>query len=371
MWDRTTRHAQAGFILITLYMLLMIMITLGGILMAHAVAETQAAQRTQASLQAFYLAEGGVDWAIAQLRQDTTWAGGNGTGTTGTYSAAIAALAGNRRRITGQGTATQGITATRSIESIVLLTPNPLFRYATFGTTSVTLNGEGLIDSYDSSQGAYSPATASAHGDVGTNGAAAGNVSLHGDMRVNGNAYSGPGSNPNVVVTMTSTDVITGNKLAMPKPEPMAPVTVPGGTNLGVLTVSGDTTLPGGTYTYQNISVTGNGRLTFTGPTTLYVTGTLNIAGHGVSTASNLPPNLLIYVAGAGAVSLGGQSFYGGVYAPQSAVTIQDHIALYGSVMGTAVTTSGNIDLHYDLALQNSSGAGSATVQMLSWQDLS
>ncbi len=367
------RQSEKGFLLVTFYMLLVLFFTLTGALVAHAVAEVQATQRSQASMQALYLAESGVDWAITQLRQNSSWSGGTGTITLGSYTVTLANLGSNRRRITVLGTTNQGITVARSVESIVLVSPNPLFRYAMFGSNSVTLNGQGITDSYDSSQGPYNPATAGSKGDVGTNGITAGNVSLHGNVQISGNAYSGTGSDPNVVITMTDNDVITGSKLPLSKPEPMLPVTAPDG-NLGNLSVSGNTTttLPGGMYVYTNIDVTGNGRLNFTGPTMIYVTGMLNIAGNGIGTATNLPPNLIIYVAGSGSVDIGGNgNFYGGVYAPQSLVSIHGNGAFYGSAIGDTVTTTGNGNVHYDFALQTNGGLGPAQVTVLSWQDLS
>ncbi len=366
------RWTEGGFVLVTFYMLLVMVITLTGALVAHAVAEVQATQRSQASLQALYLAESGVDWAITQLRQNSTWAGGTGAASSGNYTVTLANLPANRRRITVLGTTNQGITASRSVESIVLVAANPLFRYAMFGATSAPLHGQGMTDSYNSSQGAYNPATAGSQGDIGTNGVTAGNISLHGNMTVKGNAYSGTGSNPNVVITMTDSDVIIGAKLPLSQPEPMTPVTVPSGTNLGNLSIASDNTvtLPGGTYIYDNISV--SGRLQFTGPAKVYVNGTLTVVDNGkVSASMNLPPNLLFFGAGSGAVSIGGSDFYGGIYAPRSSISITDSISFYGSAIGNSVNTTGNISFHYDLALQNSGSAGPATVTVLSWQDLS
>jgi len=244
-----------------------------------------------------------------------------------------------------------------------------------FGNTSATLTGNANTDSYNSANGPYNAQTAGSHGDVGTNGISAGNVGLTGNATVKGDVYVGTTGNPNTVITMTGNSAITGNRSALNTPQPMTPVTVPGGLiSQGALSVSGNNTvtLPGGTYLYSSISVSGNGRLRFTGVATLYLTGTLSVSGNGIGTASNLPPNLLIYVHGNGNVSFTGNgSFYGAVYAPESSVQISGNGAFYGATLGRTITNSGNGGVHYDQALQGVGGGAGGQVQALSWQDLS
>ena len=366
---------ERGFILITLYLLLVILLAHGTALVTRSFAEIKGAERFQSTLQAFYLAEGGVDWAITQLQNNPLWAGGAQNVAAGSYTVALVDLGGNRRRLTSQGTVNQGIPANQFVEAIVLVTPSPLFPYAMFGDQSVRLTGNARTDSYDSRIGPYSVATAGTDGDVGTNGTSAGNVTLTGNASVNGDAFVGTGGDPNTVITRTGNSTITGNQSALNAPQTMTPVTIPGGlVNQGNRSISGNNNviLPGGTYLYTNLSVSGNGRLSFSGPAIVYLTGTLSISGNGIGTAANLPPNLVFHVKGSGNVSFTGNAdFYGAVYAPESPVQISGNGAFYGGTAGRTVTNTGNGGVHYDEALRNAGGGSGSQVQFLSWRDLS
>lgn len=367
---------DGGFILITVYLLLALLLVPAAALFAHSLSHVRSSQRLQSNLQAYQLAEAGLDWAITQFRNNPLWAGGTGTLSAGNYTVTLQNLGNNRQRVTSQGTANQGFPAVRSVETIVLVTANPLFPYAMFGNESVTLSGNANTDSYNSSVGPYNSATAGSNGDVGTNGISAGNVSLSGNASVNGDVYVGTGGDPNTVITMTGNSTITGGPpSALNTPQPMTPVTVPGGlTNQGNLSISGNNTvtLPGGTYLYSSVSISGNGGLNFTGPVTLYLTGQLSVSGNGIGTVSNLPPGLLIHVQGSGNVNFSGNAnFYGAVYAPESDISISGNGAFYGATIGKKITNSGNGGVHYDEALQNVGGGAGGQVQVLSWQDLS
>ena len=126
-------------------------------------------------------------------------------------------------------------------------------------------------------------------------------------------------------------------------------------------------TLGAGTYYYNNVSISGTGRLSFTGPATVYVSGTMSISGNGIGTTGNLPTNLTVYVLGSGAVSFSGNgAFYGAVYAPQSAVATTGNGGVYGALIGNAVTVTGNGGVHYDEALGDVTGASPATLDLWS-----
>lgn len=144
MWPR--RHpTEAGFVLIALSLLLLTLILFGGALVAHAVAEVRSAQRSQASLQAVYLAEAGIDQAIAQLRANYNWVTGYAAvpvGTTGTYSVTVQPV-GINRRLTAQGNSTLlGTPTPRSVEAIVRQSiPPNFYDNATWVSQNLDLRG--------------------------------------------------------------------------------------------------------------------------------------------------------------------------------------------------------------------------------------
>jgi hypothetical protein len=192
---------------------------------------------------------------------------------------------------------------------------------------------------------------------------------------------------------MSGGATISGDPDVLPEPEPMTPKDPGALENQGDLSLSKEKpfTLPGGTYLYDDISISGQGRLEFTGPATLYLSGQLSISGKGIGTSGNLPPNLIVYLIGNNNVSLSGDSnLYGAVYAPLSQVSISGNGSLYGAVVGREVTHSGTggvpgagasggekkqgaktAGLHYDLALKQIPSGSGNQVQLLSWRDLS
>lgn len=371
------RKTQRGFLLITVYLLLPLLLILGGSLVAYALVDIRSAQRSTAFTQALYLAEAGIDQAIVQLGNDLTWAGGAGAlETVGNYSVEVEDLGNNRFRLTSLGTNTSfPALTTHSVEAIVEVQESPLFRFAVFGDDFVTFTGNAYTNSYDSSDGSYSAGSAGSEGDAGTNGVSAGDVSLTGNAKVKGDVLVGEDGDPGSVITLTGNAAITGSQAAADEPFPMDSVSVPGGlTNQGDLSISGNTSvsLPGGTYLYDDVKVSGNGSLNFTGPAVVYLTGTMSISGNGIGTAGSVPPNLILYVSGSGAVSFTGNgAFYGAVYAPDSAVKVTGNGAFYGAAVGSTMTVTGNGGVHYDEALEEVATTGQNEVELLSWKDLS
>jgi hypothetical protein len=255
-------------------------------------------------------------------------------------------------------------TTTQTTEETTVVT-NP-FAEAAHGKDNVTLVGNAITDSYNSNIGAYNVnGNRGNNGNVGTDSVAAAAISLTGNARVNGNAAVGPGGNTSAGISVTENAAITGVQGLEAAAWNLPLSTIPSGvTNQGALSISGTQVmnLPMGVYWFSSISITGNARLQATGPVKIYVTGNVNIAGNGVSTASNKPPNMLIYGTAdpnnpanrTTSVSIGGNgNFYGAVYAPEATITAHGNGAVFGALTGKTVTLNGNGGLHWDEALQN------------------
>ncbi|MBI3615496.1 MAG: DUF4900 domain-containing protein [Candidatus Omnitrophica bacterium] len=71
------RQGEEGFVLITFYMVLAVVLILVGAMMTHAVAEGWSAQRSQASTQAFYLTEAALDQGYRWLQSQAGPPGGS------------------------------------------------------------------------------------------------------------------------------------------------------------------------------------------------------------------------------------------------------------------------------------------------------
>ena len=365
------RREKNGFILITLYLLIAVLVILGGNLVTHTMAETQAVHRSQASLQAVYLAEAGLDQAIVQLRQNATWAGGSSAvAGAGTYTVTLQDLGNSRRRITSQGSSTLLVTASnRSIEAIVQVSPSGGPPAGLFGDLSVNLNGSVRVDSYDSR--IPGPVQSTNHGVVGSNGIAASTIRINGSVDVLGDVLAGPGA-PSDAIQITGASHVSGRTGAAAQSSPMPPVNETIGTTDLRINGHQTVTLPEGTHRYRSITINGGGCLSFTGPAVVYI-GNLDLNGNCVATSGNLPPNLTINVVGSGSVSLNGTSgFYGVIYAPQSAVSLNGNVQVYGAVSGRTISGNGSVNFWYDEALRTGGlGGGQNQVQPLSWRDLS
>lgn len=374
------RHERGAVVLV--YGALIGLVIVGASVAATALAEHRLAQRTVNETQAFYHAEAGLDNAIVQLRADpdytgTTYAplydaGGNEIGG---YSITVTDIGNNQREITVLGEYPENDPAVswyaaNTVEATATVGEAPLFTMAAFGDSEVEFTGNGFVDSYDSRNGPYGGANVGSNGDVGTNSTGDSQLELSGNAEVRGDAFIGPGGDPHTVVEITGNATLQGQVDNLDAAKAMNAVEVPGGlTNLGDLSVSGNNTvtLAAGTYYYDDISVSGNGNLVFTGAVTLYASGQVSVSGNGITTASNLPTNLVIYVENPDDVTISGNGdFYGAIYAPLSDINVSGNGDMFGALIGEEVEVSGNGDVHYDEALEDI-GGGNSDVTLDLW----
>lgn len=354
------------------------------------VAYLQAAERNKNRMVAFNMAEAAMDVAISQLATNPNYAGTTtftslSTGNIqGGYSVAVCppACTGlttptdpNTRLISATGQSpSSNASATayesRALTGYVTIQQQSSFSYAIFSKNNITLTGNAITDSYDSSAGAYNAGTATPNGDITTDSTSAKSVSLSGNAIVKGDVAIGPNGNINAVIKTTDNAMITGTKSAQTEAQnPQVKTTTIN--SQGTLSVSGNTiySLAAGTHRFSSISVSGNARINALGAVVIYVDGAISISGNGFATQANKPTNLLIYATGSGNVSISGNAnFYGGLYAPNSNITNSGNGAIYGAVVGSSYNQSGNGAIHFDKALKNNSGSTSGSSPHLqSW----
>jgi hypothetical protein len=107
-----------------------------------------------------------------------------------------------------------------------------------------------------------------------------------------------------------------------------------------------------------NLLVKSGGRLFIdnsAGPVTFYVTGQVAVSGAGViDVADPSPEKFAVYVASNKSVALtgGGSTFSGVVYAPNSVVSISGAGEFFGSFVGLAVKMSSTARVRYDSSLK-------------------
>ncbi|MBI4231308.1 MAG: hypothetical protein HY608_10770, partial [Planctomycetes bacterium] len=300
--------------------------------------------------RALWLAEAGVSAAIQDLN-----GGGEGNLSAdlgdGTYETVVVD--------NGDGTSTLTSTGTyqgtfRVLETNIEPTTSSVFTHSLFSDETLTLNGNILTDSYDSSLGTYaSQATntiswgggsfsyANANGDAGSNDS----IDINGSTAVMGDAVAGPdGSvdlNGNVhveglVENLTTTTELEPVTITYPSSNDNANVGVSGVDKLQ--TNNSDVTMSGGIYHLTQIKVNGNGNILITGDSTLYLTEGMQVNGNGQLLIS---PGVKVTIYTAGKIHINGNSF---VNADQQATDLTIYSSVVGSGSGSAVHINGNAD---------------------------
>lgn len=162
------RRAQdRGYALMSVYLVIVVLLILAAGVMGYSLTEFQVAQAGQAGAQAFYLAEAGIDRAIAELRQDYQWHLGfadESYGELGTYTVTVGSQ-GNQRVLTSSGTATAAASpATRTLTAVVRQAiPLNFFDYAIYSSDLVTFNGNSYVVNGDVLSGDADPINNTSH----------------------------------------------------------------------------------------------------------------------------------------------------------------------------------------------------------------
>jgi len=373
---------QKGFALITAYFLMATLTIGASATFTRSYVYMREAEKQKNAIVALEMAEAGVDQAITQLASSSSYTGTNYTNFSsgnakGGYAIAVTTPSGapatvRQIAVTGyspSNTTTEIGYKTSSVKVYTQFPSSNYFANAIFANTSYSNVGNGTTDSYNSGVAAYNALTAGSNGDVGTNSTAAGAVSLNGNAIVKGDVVVGVSGNPATVISNSGSATITGASSAATTvtslPTPSTSIA-----SSGAMSIGGNNTLSlsAGTYYYSSIAIAGNGRLSTTGDVTIYVSGSISIAGNGTSAYGSLPQNLKIYVTGTSAVSVSGNgSTYAAIYAPRSAVSISGNGSVYGAVVGNTVSMNGNANFHYDDALGSLGGSMGGDPEVLSW----
>ncbi len=255
------------------------------------------------------------------------------------------------------------------------------WNFAVFGDDDLDFSSAAEVDSYDSNNGPYGGANVGAEGNIGTNGDLYGCIDMCSNSKVYGDAYTGPGTDPESLIITQGTAYIDGEKKSlfeekeMPSVKPPEGLPFMGGYTLGV----GDVGTISSSGEFTSFVLGNNSTLTITSDATLYITGDftmssnsqLNIAdgvnvtfylGGTFTQASNSqfnnlsqdPTSLLIL----GTDSFNGTmtwnsntDFYGAVYVPRAHVDFNSNIDFYGSISAGTFEFNSNARFHYDLAL--------------------
>jgi hypothetical protein len=354
--------------LVIVFLLLMLTCTATSVAVIRQSSATTAVNVDRAT----QLAETGIDLALYEMQVSRDY-GADGIGVVsgsmdgGTYSASVTPpFAGlGTYTITATGTAHR---IARRVEAHV---SQPLLPTGFVGRSGVSIVGNSLVDSYDSSKGSYASqlqnGVGGSDGFVGSDG----DINLTGTIAIRGDAVPGPGK-----AVLGNTSLVLGSITPASQPLSMPPVMyAPPVKAKGPL--SGNKTLGTGVYRFTQFNLSGNDHVTFNGDVDLYVDGSFSItgtsyvtiaptahvrifqgtgdfviSGGGIINQGLLPSHLQISSASATQVKYDGNSaFYGSIYAPGAAGRLVGGAGVYGSFRTRDLTVSGGANLHYDQAL--------------------
>lgn len=402
-----SRPRRGSVLLTALLFATALALALGGYL-ATARSSLVNAQRTFSARDALALAEAGLEEAFDSLRQAdagaTTaiaWAGWTLTGSDATrtlpsFDRDGRALATVKLFVRGyDATAAAPIAIAQAtlvpfdrsppiVRTVqVALQKQSYFTRGLVARTDLSMSGQAFADSYNSNPtgsatgpwAAYPGTGARANTTVIVPG---GSVSLSGQSRINGNLLLGPGVTAPAANKVSGT--IAGNfQGTFPMPAYPTAASVSQSYNLGgtipaTLPVSGHQPASDGSYYYfcsgttiRNVTISANRKVTIVGTTTgltsgivlqggatltVYIDGALNCGNNSISN-SNWAGALRIFTSTSSNCNVGGNGeIVACVYAPNAALSCSGNGMLVGSFVARSIMCSGQMEFHYDEALQ-------------------
>ncbi len=275
-------------------------------------------------------------------------------------------------------------------EALITASGLNLFDYAVFVDGEITMNGNVMVDSFDSRIGDYNASHTNSDGHIATNAWHQGAVSLVGNVDVYGNVGVGPDGIENVSVSSSGNSTYMSFSADPPRPLPFHTPTLtpvlgdidprgnqsvnppPGTYNLLSAGAQTTVTLTTGTYVILgDLSTVGQGRIVIPPgeKVELFVLGDVSLGGNSVVNGNSDAASFIVYGGpNTTSVTLNGiGTATMAIYAPAADFRLVGNANIYGALVGNTLSTVGNSAIHYDKALGGiTGGGGSGGVQVLS-----
>ena len=234
---RQPKHQdQHGTILIASFMVVLLLVFMGAALMNRSLIEHRWTAQSVRLTSAFHLADAGIDATIEALWDDRGWNGSAYTPVAGSggYEMAVDVLSETLRGVVSTGHVPINVPTAygyqrRQVEAVLELSDPSPFEDALFTESSIWLDSNVVVDSYDSDSGAYGDDNVHDDGDIGTNATGSGTITLTSNTVVNGDVSVGPGGDPNADIDVDATAQITGDSVALAEPKDLTPAAFPAG----------------------------------------------------------------------------------------------------------------------------------------------
>lgn len=238
-------------------------------------------------------------------------------------------------------------------QSVARYQPDPTYR-GIVGLNGITMGTNTFVGSYNSgTTTAPTEATAASAGNLYSNGT----ISAASGSDLKGNVVLGPSAPNPVGFAITGTTTHTTSPLVASATAAWTPAPNPGGVPQNY-TASGNVTLTGGTYWFTSLTV--NGTLSFSGPTTITVNGPIEV--NGALRAYNLiPGNLKIYQIGSYTFADSDNNgnnidLVADISAPSATFAAKNNLTFRGRMVAGSISVKNNSDVYYDSALGGSNG---------------
>lgn len=339
--------------------------------------------------QAFYIAEAGIECAVAQLSIDPNWRTGylgqplgNGYYTV----AVIDSVSNPALKDTLVLRATADVSGTcANIESFLLPNQDKPYRRATFGDKRLWIHGNNTIDSYNSDSGTYASTVSNSYADVGSNEI----IIISNNPIISGDVITAmPGS-----LTVSGTPIIHGDTSSTAPSQSIDLVddgdyswaqnnnsryTGLSGTysfSPGPLDLFIDdnniTTLQPGTYYFTSLYVDRDAKLNVGtgGAVKIFVDGNIKVQDRGRINSGGKPTRVNIFSKGSSIDFDNDSEFRGTLYIPNCDFLHDSNAGLYGAIIARRIELKNSSVIHFDRALLNLTGAtGNDNYEIIAWR---
>ncbi len=339
--------------------------------------------------RAFYVAEAGLQRALAQLRTDNFWRNGyyrqvleGGYYTTTLTDSSIQPALADSIIIKSTG---QFSGALSHVELWVKPEYAYPFKYGLFGESGVTLKQDACTDSYNSDSGSYAQTVLQVEGSVGANGP----ISLSQGATVGGDAITATaggisfGQDAQVLGDTNSTadtvklDLVPDTEYEWAKSISNAPAGLSGtnytyNSNTRALDVksNGILTLQSGVYYFSSLSAQQNAQIVLASnaEVTIYVAGNLTLQQDGKMNVGGSPGDLIVFSKGNNFMLMQDAKFYGAFYGPNVKFIGRQEMGLYGSIVASDISMGQDACFHYDRKLSQYNKGTTGKVNAVAWR---
>ena len=124
----------------------------------------------------------------------------------------------------------------------------------------------------------------------------------------------------------------------------------------------GTLTVPGGNYVLNSMNISGT-TLQFTGPTTIWMYGSVSLSGSSLLAYQNKPTNLQIKFCTSAGFNLSGSAVYAVVTAPTTPANLNASSNLVGSIIASQISLNAS-SIYFDkqLGTNGDGGGGGSTI---------